>query len=116
MRPISKKNREAIDHDPYYKKCARAMDGGCSGRITIEHTIIYGGRQLDELWSLIPLCEYHHSVNTFQDSGDLNKEKNIWIALNRANFRQLDAISKAVNYSLLKIRLNKKYGDTQNSS
>lgn len=111
MRRISEHNKYIIAHDPYYKICARSEDGGCDGRITIEHAIIYAGRQLDELWSLIPLCEWHHAVNKHQDGGQLDKDRNIQIALNRATDVQLRAISKAIDYIALRNRLNKLYGD-----
>jgi len=109
MRRISKKNRAIINTDPYYKTCARKSDGGCKGRITIEHALIFAGRQIDEIWNLIPLCEFHHAVCNFQDGGDLQKEKNVLIALNRAKGSELVAISKAINYFDLRKRLNKKY-------
>ena len=41
MRPISSKNKAIIDSDPYYKVCARHLDGSCDGRITIEHALIF---------------------------------------------------------------------------
>tara|TARA_R110000868_G_scaffold160448_8_gene390088 strand:+ start:339 stop:674 length:336 start_codon:yes stop_codon:yes gene_type:complete len=70
--------------DPYYKVCARASEGTCRGKITWEHALIYAGRQIQEKWAIIPLCEWHHAVNKFQDSGDLNKRLNELIALLRA--------------------------------
>ena len=110
MRPIPLKTRKEIKSDPFYKTCARAEDGSCQGRITIEHALIYAGRQINEKWALIPLCEYHHAVDKHQDGGDLNKEKNIWIALNRATNEQLHVLSKAINYIEYKKRLNDTYG------
>ena len=109
MRQISQKNRKTIDIDPFYRKCVRASDGGCRGRITIEHAIVFGGKQLDELWSLLPLCAFHHAVDEFQDGGDLNKEKNIWLALCRATDDELRRISKAVDYIRLRYALSKRY-------
>lgn len=110
MTPIPQKLREELAQDLYYKKCARSEEGNCDGRITFEHAIIYAGRQVQEKWAIIPICTYHHSVNEYQDSGDLNKEKHVWIALNRATDEELQAISKAVNYLELRDRLNKQYG------
>ena len=112
MKAISPKIRKQIDSLPFYKVCAKACVKGheCNGRITMEHTIIFAGSQLDALWAIIPLCEFAHSVNTHQDGGDLNKEINLWIALNRAEMRDLILISKAVNYVKELDRLNKKYG------
>jgi hypothetical protein len=110
MRPIPPTHKKVIDSDPFFKKCARCIDGGCAGRITIEHALIYGGRQIAELWAYVPLCEYHHAVNKFQDGGDLQKEKNVWVALNRATDAELLAYSKAINYLRERERLNQKYG------
>lgn len=109
MRRIPDKLKEDMANDPYYKVCARKADSGCGGRITWEHVFIYAGRQLNEKWSIIPLCEYHHAVNNYQDNGDLQKEKNEWIALNRATDMELQRISKAVNYIHKRDYLNNKY-------
>lgn len=108
MRKISTKIKEQLLQDPQI--CARKEDGNCIGRITFEHTLIYAGKQIDEVWAIIKLCEYHHDVNTQQGNGDLQKEKNIWIALNRATDEELLKYSKVVNYLEMKKRLNKIYG------
>ena len=100
--------------DKYYKRCARHEDGNCGGRITFEHTLLFKGKQIQEKWSLIPLCEYHHDVLSYQDIGELNKEKNVWIALNRATDEELLKYSKAINYLELRDRLNKKYEKNTN--
>lgn len=83
MRPIPDKIRREIDINPYYKICARDSDGGCNGRITMEHAFIYAGRQINELWSIIPLCWYHHL------GPGLDKRKNQLIALRRATEEDL---------------------------
>ena len=110
MRKIPNSLREEMANDVYYKKCARADEGNCQGRITWEHAIIFAGKQLNEKWAIIPICEYHHDVNKFQGNGDLNKEKHVWIALCRATEDDLRAISKAIDYIALRDRLNTKYG------
>lgn len=84
MRPISPEVRVQILEDPFYEKCIRSEEGMCEGRITWEHTWIYAGRQIDEPWAIVPLCEYHHAVNRFQDCGDLKKWIGQLVALNRA--------------------------------
>lgn len=109
MRPIPQALKKQILTDPYYLQCARSSEGGCEGRITFEHAIIYAGKQLNELWAIIPLCEYHHAVNQFQDGGNLNKMENIRIALNRATDAELERISKAIDYRALRDRLNKNH-------
>lgn len=108
MRKISPEVKAKLLEEP--QVCARLGDGECKGRITWEHAIIYAGRQLDEVWAIIKLCEYHHAVNTYQDMGALNKTKNIWIALNRATDEELKAISKAVDWVRQREYLNTIYG------
>ena len=84
---IPEKLRKELSKDSYYKKCSRKEvfnDHECQGRIRLEHSLIYGGRQIQERWAIVPLCEFAHSVDNFQDGGILNKEKNLYIALSRA--------------------------------
>jgi len=107
MRPISPAVKAKLDAE--LDICAVA-DGNCQGRITREHTLIYGGKQIDEVWAIIKICAYHHEVDEFQDGGGLNKEKNIWVALNRATDQELLKYSKVINYIEMRNRLNKKYG------
>ena len=99
------KLREELANDPYYKHCARKNDGSCLGRITWEHAIIFKGRQLQKKFAIIPLCVFHHLGN------GLVKEKNIYIALNRASDEELREISIGRDYLLLHKYLNRKYGN-----
>lgn len=109
MRKIPPELREEMANDIYYKTCARKDEGNCQGRITWEHAIIFAGRQVNEKWAILPICEFHHGVNNFQDRGDLNKKKHIWLALNRATDEELLKVSKAINYLELRERLNAIY-------
>jgi hypothetical protein len=110
MNKIPPKLKEQLAEDPEYKVCARHKDGGCDGRITWEHSMIFAGRQIQERFAIIPLCEYHHAVNTHLDGRGLDKQKNIWIALNRATDEELRNYSKATDYLAMRERLNKIYG------
>lgn len=110
MRPIPLNHRKVIDTDEYYRKCVRYHEGTCRGRITIEHALIFGSRQIAELWNYVPLCAYHHAVDQYQDGGDMIKEMNVWYALIRATDDELRKYSKAINYINERDRLNKKYG------
>lgn len=42
------------------KRCEHYDRKNCSGRITWEHVWIYAGKQINEEWAIIALCEYHH--------------------------------------------------------
>ena len=90
--------------------CMRADEGNCQGRVTAEHAIIYAGKQLQDEWAILWICEFHHAVCNFQDAGDLNKEKHVWIALNRAPEARLRELSKGEDKIVLRDRLNAKYG------
>lgn len=92
--------------DPYYKTCARHGHGGCSGRITWEHAFIYAGRQIQEVWAIIPLCWRHHLGDLF------NKEINQLIALRRATGLNLYEKYPRENWIQKLKYLESKYEDT----
>jgi hypothetical protein len=111
MRPMPKKLRDQISADPFMSKCARSLEGNCDGRITWEHALIFAGKQLNERFAIIPLCEKHHAVNKYQDGDHLCKEINVLIALNRATDSELDSISKVEDYRRKREYLRDKYPD-----
>ena len=93
MNNMPPKLRKLLSEDPFMGKCAR-FGVDCDGRITWEHVWIYAGRQIQEAWAIIPLCEYHHAVNSHQDGGNLSKEINQWISLQRATSQDLQKYPK----------------------
>lgn len=94
MTKIPEELRNEMANDPYYQKCARSSEHNCSGRITWEHAWQYAGKQIQEKWAIIPLCEFHHAVNLYQDGGDLNKKENQRISLLRATKEDLKKYPK----------------------
>lgn len=90
--------------------CMRLEEGNCQGRITKEHAMYYAGKQIQADWAILDICAFHHGVDRFQDGGGMNKEKHVWIALNRASREELEAISKVIPYIRERDRLNAKYG------
>ena len=119
MNRIPTKLREEMALDPKYKRCMRAVllrDHVCEpdpmgGKlIEWEHSILFKGKQLQKKWAIIPICWLVHR------GGQLDKEINEWIALNRATDEELIAISKAVNYLQKRDYLNKKYGVPANKA
>lgn len=96
MNKIPPKLRDQLSRDPFYRKCTRSIDGGCSGRITWEHAFTYAGKQIQAKWCIIPLCEKHHGVEHYNGSDSLlDKGINMSIALNRATDEELSFYSKA---------------------
>ena len=106
MRKISKPVLRALLAEPHI--CARAADGGCKGRLTLEHAFIYSGKQIDEVWAIIWLCAYHHAVDEFQDGGDLDKDKNRFIALSRATDADVAKYPR-VDWDQMRLFLSKKF-------
>jgi hypothetical protein len=98
------------DDSGHIRVCMRSEEGNCQGRLTKEHAIIYAGKQLQEDWAILDICAFHHGVDKFQDCGNLDKEKHIWIALNRAPEARLRELSKGEDKIALRDRLNAKYG------
>lgn len=112
MNNIPPKLRERLNADPFYKVCSmRHLPGHiCKGKVTWEHVVIFAGKQLQERWAIIPLCEYGHAVNSHLDGPGLDKRKNLWIATQRATVVELKAISKAEDYVRKAQKLGEEYG------
>lgn len=108
MNKIPTKLRQEMNGDPYYCNCARRKDGDCGGRITWEHVFIFKGKQIQEKWAIIPLCEKHHGVGIYWAKSLLDKRKNEWISINRATAEDLKKYPKH-DWEQAKKYLNKKF-------
>lgn len=85
MRPISASvKREVLARPDICQRRQVFHDHDCQGRMTLEHALIYAGRQVDAPFAIIKLCAWAHDVDQFQDGGNLDKEKNEYIALSQA--------------------------------
>ena len=56
--------REQLSEDPYMQVCLFCEDLTCNGQIEWHHAFTYAGKRRNELWSLIPLCHHHHSIES----------------------------------------------------
>lgn len=102
-----------MDQDPFYKTCALfgQHNHSCEGRITMDHAIEYAGKQLQQLWAILPVCSHGHGVDLFQDDATTSKELREWVCLNRATTEELANISKATDYIRRRTYLNGIYGE-----
>jgi len=92
MRPIPQKIRQHISEDLFYKRCIhekREKSSSCSGRISMEHSWIYAGKQINELWAIVPCC-IKHNVGVSGEEKDWNR----YIALLRASEEDLSKYPK----------------------
>ncbi len=114
MTPIPPDIKKIIDADPFYETCSLHGQKGhtCGGRRnTREHAFIYAGKQIQEVWAIIPVCEAGQEVGSFQDSHTMVKNMNKWVALNRATDAELNKFYKATpSYVKERSRLNAIYG------
>ena len=55
--------REQLSQDPFMKTCiiekAVPFDS-CKGRITWQHAFQYASKRQNQLYTLLPMCEWHH--------------------------------------------------------
>lgn len=64
MRPIPRKLREVLAGDPWMKVCCLRWLAWhrCEGRVQWHHVWLYAGRQINEGWAIVPLCERGHDL------------------------------------------------------
>lgn len=64
MRPIPKKLRHEMSSDPYYERCCLRYESPCKGYTEWHHHLLYEGRQVNEKFCILPLCQKHHQQVT----------------------------------------------------
>lgn len=116
MNNIPLKLRQQLEADPYYHQCARQIllgDHVCQGdpirgrygrMIEWEHALVHAGKQVQAPFAIVPLCWWAHR------GPGATKEVNVWIALNRASGDEIEALSRAVDYTRMRRNLNARYG------
>lgn len=52
--------RAQLADDPFMQWCILRHDGLCKGRVQWQHAFKYAGKRQNELWGILPMCEYHH--------------------------------------------------------
>lgn len=62
MRPIPQPLRDKLELQRRMKMCAvfALGYGFCEGRIEWDHVWIYAGRQINEEWAIVGVCNRHH--------------------------------------------------------
>lgn len=113
MRPIPEKMKQEMLNAPEYQVCMRNAefnDHVCQGRLTLEHALIYRGRQINEKWAIMSLCAWGHDVDEWQDAGNIDKRKNEYCCIIRATDEDLAKYPKK-NWKQLRKFLINKYGE-----
>jgi len=71
------------------------------------HNLIHGGRQVQEVWAILPLCKSCHdqvNIKSFRRLAD-------WVMWNRAPHEAIDKYSNVLNYKAHKEHLNSMFGE-----
>lgn len=58
--PIPLRIREELENDPYMTRCILEFLPPCNGRIEWQHAMTYAGKRVNELYTILPLCQKHH--------------------------------------------------------
>lgn len=103
-KPIPPKQRKKMAEDLFYWSCCVA-DDQCSGNIQWHHNHTWQGKRTNEVFGILPVCEYHHRIESSI------KDRLDWVMLNRMSDIELKTFSKAVNLKDRRDRLNNQYGD-----
>lgn len=108
---MSQELRKEIENDPEYWSCMLAPYHTCEGRLTNEHALYYANKKVQRKFAIVKVCAAGHGVDMYQDSSkELPKRMRVWVALNRATEEELLSISKVVNYTRERDRLNAEFG------
>lgn len=105
MRPIPPELKEEMSNDIYYKQCCLSSLGNCSNEIQWHHNLIFGGKQVNEKFCILPVCKYHHDIA----NNRYIRERLDHIMLQRATDEQLKPFCKAINWIERKKTLAKMY-------
>lgn len=103
---------EIVAERPTCERKELLHDHDCGGRSTMEHCFIYAGRQVNDKWAIIRICEKAHGLGAYAFNGILDKSINRWIALGHATDEDLAKYPKA-DWKNLKNYLNRKYGESK---
>lgn len=103
MRPIPKKIRELITLDKFFNSCCLCN----SKQIQIHHNLIFKGRQVDDIETLLPLCPKCHISANNKDI----KEQLDFIMLKRMSHEQILKYSKAIDYNQRLLYLINKFNE-----
>lgn len=112
---IPKKLRDELSEDPEYKRCMLTNWNGMN--IQFHHCYLYRKRQIQERWNIISVLKIMHvdKQNGGLDDSIHNchetKEKAKWIAINRADIKELMIRYPKFNWQFEKDRLNQKFGE-----
>lgn len=110
MRKIPEQLRDELSQDKFYKECC-ISDNDCDGKIEWHHNLIFAGKQVNETFCILPVCQYHHE----KEKHLIYKEKLNWVMWARATHEQILEYSKAIDYQEVFNRLEKRYGTNNNN-
>lgn len=64
LRKISEETTKIINADPFYRFCCLC---GSEQNVQRHHNLIFGGRQCDDWFTILPLCKNCHDIANRRD-------------------------------------------------
>ena len=106
-RRLGNNTLHAIRTDKFFKQSAISGDTP----VQLHHVYTFAGKQIDEPWNIVPLTKEEHDMVTPHKPSYIKQldEQVQLIALNRATKEELQAISKSVDYLVLREYLQATY-------
>ncbi len=92
---------DVAKRSPLCERRERFHDHECKGHLTFEHVWKYRGRQIEEPWAIIHICEWAHGVGPYAGKG-LDKRKNEAISLEHLDRMTREAVEiERLKYKIL---------------
>ena len=109
---IPPKIRAKLTDNPFMGRCIYTDHGApnknCAGRIEWEHSFVYAGKQINEIWAIVPCCTNHNRTSA------MDKDYNRYRALIRAQelgmWGEVKYKYPRTNWEQLYKYLSEKYG------
>ena len=110
MNPIPYKLKKEIKNDNWYKKCCIT---GITTNIELHHCFLYGKKQINEKFNIIPLTSEIHDEATPHKDIYISKmrRKCEWIAINRSDIMELYIKYPKKEWNFIQAKLNNEFGD-----
>lgn len=107
MNCIPPKLKAEMAADPFYLRCCVTGEFGTRyDPIEWHHNLIYGGKQVQEKFAILPLKRSLHA----QANAKTLRDRLNWVMLSRATWGQLQQYSKAVDLQFELNRLETLFG------
>lgn len=104
--PIPRRVKKELEQDEWMTRCCYKHCS--SNNVEWHHVFTYQGKQIQEVFNIVPVCKRHHDQATPHKNGYKQEVREYfeWVALQRMNGDMMSKYSKFNDLTTWKIRLN----------